>query len=103
MASQEERDIRATMERIKTKVENLMGHMENALGSDPVPMLSLRRRFSKVENVWAEYEGLYDQLRTITEEDQDEQDRDDFTAFQDHYSDVSGHAEDALDNERSTE
>ena len=38
-----------------------------------------------------------------TEEDQDEQDRDDFTAFQDRYSDVHGHAVDALDNERSTE
>ena len=62
MASQEERDIRATMERIKAKVENLMVQMESALGSDPVPMLSLRRRFSKVENVWAKYEGLYDQL-----------------------------------------
>ena len=72
MASQEERDIRATMERIKAKVENLMVQMESALGSDPVPMLSLRRRFSKAENVWSEYEGLYDQLHAITEEDQDE-------------------------------
>ena len=98
MTSQEERDIRATMERIKAKVENLMVQMESALGSDPVPMLSLPRRFSKAENVWAEYEGLYDQLRAITEEDQDEQDCNDFTAFQDHYSDVHGSAEDALDN-----
>ena len=103
MASQEECDIRATMERLKAKVENLMVQMESALGSDPVPMLSLRRRFSKAENVWSEYEGLYDQLRAITEEDQDKQDRYDFTAFQDPYSDVHGRAEDALDNEQSTE
>ena len=103
MATQEECNIRATLERIKGKVENLMVHMENALGSDPVPMLSLRRRFSKVENIWSEYEGLYDQLCAITEEDQAERDRDDFTAFQDRYSDVHGRAEDALDNERSTE
>ena len=41
MASQEERDIRATMERLKAKVENLMVQMESALGSDPVPTLSL--------------------------------------------------------------
>ena len=29
------------MERIKAKVENLMAQMESALGTDPVPMLSL--------------------------------------------------------------
>ena len=70
MTSQEERDIRATMERIKAKVENLMAQMETALGSDPVPTLSLRRRTRNSENVWSEYEGLYDQLRAITKEDQ---------------------------------
>ena len=91
------------MVHIKAKVENLMAQIESALGTDPVPMLSLRRRFSKAENVWSKYEGLYDQLCAITEEDQAEQDRDDFTAFQDRYSDVHGRAEDALDNERSTE
>ena len=103
MASQEERNIRATMECIKAKVENLMVQMESALGSNPVPTLSLRRRTKNSEKVWSEYEGLYDQLCAITEEDQDEQDSDDFTAFQGRYSDVHGCAEDALDNERSTE
>ena len=103
MATQEERDIQATMVRIKAKVENLMVQMESPLGTDPVPMLSLQRRFSKAENVWSEYEGLYDQLRAITEEDQDEQDRDDFTVFQGCYSDVHGRAEDALDNKQSKE
>ena len=66
MATQQERDIRATLERTKGKVENLMAHMENVLGSDPISMLSLQRRFSKVEDVWAEYESLYDQLHSIT-------------------------------------
>ena len=103
MTAQEERDIRATMPRIKAKLENLMAQMETALGSDPVPTLSLRRRTRNSENVWSEYEGLYDWLRAITEEDQDEEDRDEFTAFQDRYSDVHGRAEDALDSEQSTE
>ena len=92
MTSQEEHDIWATMECIKAKVENLMAQMETALGSDPVPMLSLRRRTRNSENVWSEYEGLYDRLRVITEEDQDEEDHDEFTAFQDRYSDVHGRA-----------
>ena len=103
MASQEERDIRATMERLKAKVENLMVQMESTLGIDSVPTLSLRRRTKNLEKVWSEYEGLYDQLHAITEEDQDEEDRDDFTVFQGRYSNVHGRAEDALDNERSIE
>ena len=72
MGTQQECDIRATLEQTKGKVENLMAHMENALGSDPISMLSLQKRFSKVEDVWAEYESLYDQLCAITEEDQAE-------------------------------
>ena len=80
-----------------------MAHMENALGSDPISMLSLRRRFSKVEDIWAEYKSLYDQLCAITEEDQAERDRDDFNAFQDRYSNVHGRADDAIKNDRSTE
>ena len=91
------------MVRIKAKVENLMGQLETSLGTNPVPMLSLRRRFSKAEDVWSEYEGLYDQLCAIYREDLDEQDSDDFAAFHDRYSGVSGRVEDALDQERSTE
>ena len=56
-----------------------------------------------MEDVWAEYESLYDQLRSITEDDQAERDRDDFNAFQDRYSDVHGRADDAIKNDRSTE
>ena len=102
MTAQEERDIRATMPRIKAKLENLMAQMETALGSDPVPTLLLQRRTRNSENVWSEYEGLYDRLRVITEEEEEE-DHDEFIAFQDRYSDVHGRAEDALYSEQSTE
>ena len=56
MATQEERDALAKVERLKGKVENLMVQMQSTLLNDPVPMLSLQRRFSKAENV-TEYEG----------------------------------------------
>ena len=72
MANQQERDIRATLEQTKSKVENLMAQMETALGSDPISILSLRRKFSKVEDIWAEYRSLHDQLCAIIEEDQAE-------------------------------
>ena len=91
------------MVRIKAKVENLMGQLETSLDTDPVPMFSLRRRLSKAEDLWSEYEGLYDQLCAIHGEELDEQDSNDFTAFLERYSDVSGRAEDALNQERSTE
>ena len=91
------------MVRIKAKVENLMEQLETLLDTDPVPMFSLQRRLSKAEDLWSEYEGLYDQLCAIQGEDLDEQDSDDFTAFHERYSDVSGHAEDALNQEQSTE
>ena len=91
------------MVRIKAKVENLMGQLETSLDTNPVPMLSLRRRLSKAEDVWSEYEGLYDQLCAIHGEDLDEQDSDDFAAFHERYSGVSGCVEDSLEQERSTE
>ena len=72
MGTRDEGDIRATIVRIKTKVENLMAQLETSLGIDPVPMLSLRRRLSKAEDVWSEYEGLYDQLCAIHGEDLDQ-------------------------------
>ena len=103
MATQEKLEARATLERLKGKVENLIVQMESALGSDPVPTLSLRRRIKNSEKVWSEFEGQYDQLRAITEEDQAEQDCENFTAFQGRFSDVHARAEDALDNEQNTE
>ena len=103
MATQEERDALAKVERLKGKVENIMVQMQSALLSDPVPTLSLRRKIKNSEKVWSEFEEQYDQLRSITEENQAEQDRDDYTAFQGRYFEVHGRAEDALDNEQSTE
>ena len=103
MATQEECDALAKVERLKGKVENIMVQMQSALLSDPVPMLSLRRKIKNSEKVWSKFEEQYDQLRSITEENQAEQDRDDYTAFQGCYFEVHGRAEDALDNERSTE
>ena len=81
MGTRDEREIRATMVRIKAKVENLMTQLETSLGIDPVPLFSLRRKFSKAEDLWADYEGLYDQLCAIQGEDLDEQDSNDFAAF----------------------
>ena len=98
-----ERDIRATVERTKAKVENLMTYMEGALVTDPVPFFSLRRRCSKAETVWSQYEELFDQLCAITQEEQDVQDCDDFAAFQERYTDVHGRVEDVLDNGQSEE
>ena len=91
------------MVRIKAKVENLMTQLETSLGIDPVPLFSLRRKFSKAEDLWADYEGLYDQLCAIQGEDLEEQDSDDFAAFHERYSGVSGCVEDALEQEQSTE
>ena len=85
MASQEERDIRATLECLKGKMENLIVQMESKLGSDPVPLSALRRRIKNSEKVWSEFEEQYHQLHSITEENQAEQDPDDYTAFKGRY------------------
>ena len=77
MATQEEHNALAKVERLKGKVENLMVQMQSTLLSDPVPTLSLRRKIKNSEKVWSEFEEQYDQLRSITEENQAEQDRDD--------------------------
>ena len=72
MATQEERDARATLERLKDKVDALIVQMESALASDPVPTSALRRRITNAQKVWSEFEGQYDQLRAIAGENQAE-------------------------------
>ena len=67
MATQAE--LRAAMECLKGKLENLMEVMETALLADPFPKLSLRRKLRKAETIWNEIKGLYDHLCTMTEED----------------------------------
>ena len=69
------------MERTKANIESLMAYMEGALVAEPVPFYSLRRRWTKAETVWSQYEELFDQLCAITREEQDVQDLDDFAAF----------------------
>ena len=66
MATQVE--LRAAMERLKGKLENLMEVMQTALHTKPFPKLSLRRKLGKAETIWSEIEGLYDHLHTMTEE-----------------------------------
>ena len=99
MASLEECNIRATLERLKGKVEALIVQIESALTSDPVPMSALRRRIKNSEKVWSEFEGQYDQLRAIAGENQAKQDRTQHVALQRCYLEVHARAEDALDND----
>ena len=103
MATQEERNAWATLERLKGKVDALIVQMESALASDPAPMSALRRRIQNAQKVWSEFEGQYDQLCAIAGENQVEQDRDEYTAFQSRYLEVHDRAEDALDNEQNAE
>ena len=77
--------------------------METAFLAEPVLMKSLRRKLGNADNIWSEIEGLYDHLHTMTDEDQAEQDRVTFTAFQDCYTKLHGRVEDALEKERREE
>ena len=103
MATQEERDARATLERLKDKVDALIVQMESALASDPVPMSALRRRMTKSQKVWSEFVGQYDQLRAIAGENQAEQDRTQHVNLQRRYLDVHALAEDALADDQDAE
>ena len=80
-----------------------MEAMQTALLTEPVPMLSLRRKLGKVEGIWSEIEGLYDHLYTLTEENQREQDRVAFTAFKNRYTEIHGRVEEVLEEQRSEE
>ena len=103
MATQEGRDARATLEHLKNKVEALIVQMESALASNPAPTSALRRRIKNPQKVWSEFEGQYDQLRAIARENQAEQDRDEYTAFQGCYFEVHACTEDALDDDQDEE
>ena len=84
------------MERHRGKVENSMESMQTALLTEPVPVLSLRRKLGKVEGIWSEIKGLYDHLYTLTEENQREQDRVAFTTFENCYTKIHGRVEEVL-------
>ena len=68
MATQEERNARATLEHLKGKVDALIVQMESVLASDPAPTSALRRRFKNAQKVWSEFQGQYDRLRVIAGE-----------------------------------
>ena len=59
MASQEERDARATLECLKDKVEALIVQMENTLVTNPTSTSALQRRIKSTEKAWTEFEGQY--------------------------------------------
>ena len=101
MATQAE--LRAAMERLKGKLDNLMEVMQTALHADPFPKLSLRRKLGKAETIWNEIEGLYDHLCTMTDEDRAKLDHVAFIDFQGRYTDLYGRVEDTLEEHRSEE
>ena len=73
MATQVE--LRAAMDRHKGKLRNLMEVMENALGADPFPKYSLRRKLGNAETFWNEMEIYYVHIRTLADDNQAEIDR----------------------------
>ena len=103
MATPEECNTWATLERIKDKVEALIVQMEDALATNPTPTSALWRRIKNVEKAWTEFKGQYDQLRAITGENQAEQHRTYHIALERRYLEVHAHAEDALDDDLDTE
>ena len=103
MATQEERDARATLERLKDKVDALIVQMESALASDPVPTSALRRRITNAQKVWSEFEGQYNQLRAIAGENQAEQDCTQHVNLQRRYLDMHALTEDTLDDDQDAE
>ena len=63
MTTPEERDARNTFERLKDKVDFLVGQMENTLASIPISVPALQKRIESAGKAWNEYEGQYDKLR----------------------------------------
>ena len=55
--SSEERNARATLERLKDKVEALIVQMENTLATNPTPTSALQRKVKHTEKAWTEFEN----------------------------------------------
>ena len=107
MATPDERNARVTLERLKAKVENLIGQMET-LATNPTSTSALQRRISSAEKAWTTFEDQYDRLRAIAGERrpqdqvQTEEDRTNHATVQQRYLEVLARAEDALDNDQDT-
>ena len=67
MATPDERNARVTLERFKTKVDNLIGQMET-LTTNPTSTTALQRRISSAEKAWTAYEEQYDWLHAFAGE-----------------------------------
>ena len=59
MATPKERNARDTLERLKDKVEALIGQMENTLATIPISMSALQKRVKSAEKAWTEFEDQY--------------------------------------------
>ena len=60
MATQEERNAWATLERLKDKVEALIVQIEKMLATNPASTSALQRRIESTEKAWTEFKGQYD-------------------------------------------
>ena len=67
MATPDKRNARVTLERFKTKVDNLIGQMETLM-TNPTSTTALQRRISSAEKAWTAYEEQYDRLRAFARE-----------------------------------
>ena len=57
MATPQERDARNTWERLRDKVDVLIGKMEDTLETNPISAPALQKRIESAETAWNEFEG----------------------------------------------
>ena len=62
MATPQERDARNTWERLRDKVDVLIGKMEDTLETNPISAPALQKRIESAETAWNKFEGQYDKL-----------------------------------------
>ena len=96
-------ELHAAMNRLKGKIRSQMEVMEAELVKEPFPKLSLRRKLGNAETEWNKVENYYVHIRTMTDDDQAEDDRVAFEEFQTRYLDINGRVEDALEEHRLEE
>ena len=88
MATPEERNARDTLERLKDKVEALIGQIENTLATIPISTSALQKRIKSADKAWTEFEDQYDRLRATSgkgrtrDQVRAKQDRNEYTAYQ---------------------
>ena len=62
MTTPEERDARNTFERLKDKVDFLVGQMENTLASILISVPALQKRIESTGTAWDDFEAQYDKM-----------------------------------------